>query len=65
GVTIATLAQLARSGVVRPDEKVVAYVTGNGLKTTDAVAPHVGPTATIQPTIESFEREVSLEDRGR
>jgi threonine synthase len=61
GVTIATLAQLARSGVVRPDETVVAYVTGNGLKTTDAVAPHVGPTATIDPTIESFESEVDLE----
>ena len=33
GVTIATLAKLAASGVVRPDERVVAYVTGNGLKT--------------------------------
>ena len=39
GVTIATLAQLAAKGVVRPDERVVAYVTGNGLKTVDAVAP--------------------------
>jgi threonine synthase len=61
GVTIATLAQLARSGVVRRDETVVAYVTGNGLKTTDAVAPHVGPTATIEPTIESFLAHVDLE----
>ena len=51
GVTIATLAQLAASGVVRPDERVVAYVTGNGLKTVDAVAPDCGPTATIAPTL--------------
>jgi threonine synthase len=65
GVTIATLAQLARQGVVSPDEVVVAYVTGNGLKTTDAVAPYVGPTATIDPTLESFEREVVLEDGVR
>ena len=63
GVTIATLAQLARSGVIRRDETVVAYVTGNGLKTTEAVAPHVGPTATIDPTIASFLSEVDLEDR--
>ncbi|TMK85861.1 MAG: pyridoxal-phosphate dependent enzyme, partial [Actinobacteria bacterium] len=28
GVTIATLARLAADGVVRPDERVVAYVTG-------------------------------------
>src|ERR1019366_1216690 len=30
GVTIATLAKLAASGVVRPDERVVAIVTGHG-----------------------------------
>jgi threonine synthase len=39
---------------VRPDERVVVYVTGHGLKTLDAVAPHVGPTATIQPTLDAF-----------
>jgi len=54
GVTIAVLAKLAASGVVRPDEQVVAYVTGNGLKTLDAVASRCGPTATIAPTIEAF-----------
>ena len=67
GVTIATLAQLAASGVIRKDERVVAYVTGNGLKTIDAVSPHVGPTATIAPTLDSFNRAlaesgVTLED---
>jgi threonine synthase len=61
GVTIATLAKLAAAGVVRPDERVVAYVTGNGLKTIDAVAPHVGPTATISPTLESFNEAISEE----
>ena len=38
GVTIATLAKLAASGVVRPDERVVALVTGHGLKTVEALA---------------------------
>ena len=60
GVTIATLAQLAASGVVRPDERVVAYVTGNGLKTVEAVAPHFGPTATIAPTVAAFAAAVDF-----
>ena len=60
GVTIATLAKLAAQGVVRPDERVVAYVTGTGLKTIEAVSPHVGPTATIAPTLEAFNS--ALED---
>ena len=54
GVTVAVLAKLAASGVVRPDECVVAYVTGNGLKTLDAVAPGCGPTVTIPPTMDAF-----------
>ncbi|MEI8000542.1 MAG: threonine synthase [Actinomycetes bacterium] len=54
GVTIATLARLAQEGVVRRDERVVAYVTGHGLKTLDAIAPLVGVTATIPPRLEAF-----------
>ena len=64
GVTIATLAKLAASGVVRPDERVVAYVTGHGLKTIDAVAPTVGPSATIAPTLDAFARAVPVEEGG-
>ena len=54
GVTIATLKRLAAEGVVRSDERVVAYVTGHGLKTLDAIAADAGPTATIAPTLEAF-----------
>jgi threonine synthase len=54
GVTIATLARLAAKGVVRRDERVVAYITGAGLKTIEAVAPVCGPTATIPPTMDAF-----------
>ncbi len=59
-MTIATLAQLAAAGVVRPDERVVAYVTGNGLKTIEAVAPYCGPTATIAPTLDAFAAAVDI-----
>ncbi len=62
GVTIATLAKLAASGVVRSDERVVAYITGNGLKTVDAVAPVLAPTATIAPTLEAFTDALGVEE---
>jgi threonine synthase len=64
GVTIATLAKLAASGIIRPDERVVAYVTGAGLKTIEAVAGTVGPTATIAPTMEAFNNAVEIGDAG-
>jgi len=54
GVTIATLSRLAAKGVVRRDERVVAYITGAGLKTIEAVAPVAGPSATIAPTMDAF-----------
>jgi len=57
GVTIATLGKLAASGVVRPDERVVALVTGHGLKTVEALTgtAGAGPTATIVPTLDAFD----------
>lgn len=54
GVTIAVLEKLAASGVVKPGERVVAFVTGNGLKTVEAVAGHVQPTVTIPPSMDAF-----------
>jgi threonine synthase len=54
GVTIATLAKLAAQGVIRSDERVVAMVTGHGLKTVEALTGVVGTTATIAPTLEAF-----------
>jgi threonine synthase len=54
GVTIATLGKLAASGVVRPDETVVAYVTGMGLKTLDGFGTRFAPTRTIPPKLEAL-----------
>ncbi len=66
GVTIASLAKLAAQGVVRSDERVVALVTGAGLKTIEAVAPRARPTATIAPTLDAFAEALGarLEDEG-
>lgn len=54
GVTIATLRKLADAGVVRPEERTVALITGDGLKTIEAVADTTGPTTTLAPKLEAF-----------
>jgi threonine synthase len=54
GVTIATLERLAARGIVRPDETVVAYVTGMGLKTLDGFGTSFGLAATIGPKLEAL-----------
>jgi threonine synthase len=61
GVTIATLAKLAAEGRIRPDERVVALVTGHGLKTVEALVDTVGPTVAIEPTLEAFDQAVGQE----
>jgi threonine synthase len=56
GVTVATLRKLLAAGQLDPDAETVMFNTGDGLKTLDAVAPHVAPTATIEPTLASFRK---------
>jgi len=54
GVTIAVLSKLARRGDIDPAERVVAYITGEGLKTLDATRDEFHMYE-IEPTIEGFE----------
>lgn len=54
GVTIATLKKLVESGQLDPEAETVVFNTGDGLKTLDAVAGRIGPTATIEPTYDAF-----------
>jgi threonine synthase len=66
GVTIAALAQARAAGVIREADEVVALVTGNGLKTPDAVADRqadrlfrdgsIEPDLRIPATFTAFER---------
>jgi threonine synthase len=63
GVTIASLIQLVQKGVVRPEERVVAYISGNGFKTIDALLGSVGPWATIAPSLEAFLEVLAKEQR--
>ena len=54
GVTVATLRKLLASGKLDPSAETVILNTGDGLKTLDAVASKVGPTATIKPNLDAF-----------
>lgn len=55
GVTVAVLKKLADRGILGKNERVVAYITGNGLKTQEAVIPHVGTPWKIDPRLASFQ----------
>ncbi len=55
GVTIAVLRQLAERGDIDPSERVVAYITGEGLKTLDCVRGTLD-ISHIEPSVEAFER---------
>ncbi len=55
GTTIAVLKKLVEAGKIDPDEKTVVYITGNGLKTQEAVQGYIGEPLTIDPKLESFE----------
>lgn len=54
GVTVAVLRKLLGSGQLDPDAETVLFNTGDGLKTLDAVAPVVGPAATIPASAAAF-----------
>jgi threonine synthase len=55
GVTTAVLAKLAERGEIDAGERVVVYITGEGLKTLDC-ARGTFEAWQIEPTVESFER---------
>jgi threonine synthase len=53
GVTAAVLAKLAEQGAIDPSERVVLYITGDGLKTIDCVRDTF-EVADIAPSVEDF-----------
>ena len=55
GVTVGVLKKLVAAKKLDPDETIVAYITGNGLKTQEAVADAVRPPIHIRPTMRDFE----------
>jgi len=56
GTTVAVLKKLVEAGKIDPDETTVVYITGNGLKTQEAIQGYIGEPLTIEPKLDSFER---------
>ena len=54
GVTIANLKRMAEQGIIKPGEEVVAYVTGNGYKTIEALEGFLEPTYSVAPDLDEF-----------
>jgi len=55
GTTLAVAKKLIESGRIPRDEEIVLCITGNGLKTQDAVFDAIEEPATIAPTLAAFE----------
>ena len=54
GVTTGVTEKLVQEGRIRPDETTVVCITGNGLKTTDAISAEYPASEAIPPKLEAF-----------
>lgn len=61
GVTVGVAKKLIASGKIPAKDSAVLCVTGNGLKTLDAVVGHVGATREIRPSLREFETLLSAD----
>jgi threonine synthase len=61
GVTTAVAKKLIASGKIPANDSAVLCITGNGLKTLDAVVGHVGKTREIKPSLREFEAMLAAE----
>ena len=64
GVTVAAARKLFAQGRIRPDETTVLCITGNGLKTTDALAGRFEAVEPIAPKLAAFEQYLEREFAG-
>jgi len=55
GVTTGVAQKLIQQGRIGANEATVLCITGNGLKTTDAIAAEFPPTEAIAPRLDAFE----------
>jgi threonine synthase len=61
GVTVGVAKKLIASGKIPSNDSAVLCITGNGLKTLDAVVGHVGKTREIRPSLREFEALLDAE----
>lgn len=63
GVTVGVAKKLIASGRIPAEDSAVLCITGNGLKTLDAVVGHVGNTREIRPSLREFEGLLDADTR--
>jgi threonine synthase len=63
GVTVGVAKKLIASGKIPRDDSVVLCITGNGLKTLDAVDGYVGKPREIKPSLREFEALLANEEK--
>src|SRR5882672_6886251 len=63
GVTVGVAKKLIASGKIPSNDSAVICVTGNGLKTLDAVQGHVGKPREIKPSLREFEALLAHEEK--
>ena len=63
GVTVGVAKKLIASGKIPANDSAVLCITGNGLKTLDAVVGHVGKTREIKPSLREFEAMLASEEK--
>lgn len=63
GVTVATAKKLIEKGIIPKNESCVICVTGNGLKTQEAITDHIGKPYHIKPSLSSFEETMRGESK--
>ncbi len=56
GTTLAAAIKLIQSGRIPKDETIVVSITGNGLKTLEAVQADLTPPVVIEPKLSEFDR---------
>jgi threonine synthase len=61
GVTLGVAKKLIASGRIGANDSAVLCITGNGLKTLDAVIGHAGRTREIKPSLREFESLLEAE----
>jgi len=64
GVTVGVAKKLIASGKIPANDSAVLCITGNGLKTLDAVNGHAGHPREIKPSLREFESLVSAEEKA-
>ena len=64
GVTVGVAKKLIAAGKIPSNDSVVLCITGNGLKTLDAISGHAGQPHEIKPSLREFEALLAAKNRA-